>query len=222
MTAFEATDARDIIYGVLGLSYPIGIRPDYTKTTIEVYADFIWHYIAKEQRIDIILRRWAERWGSSEQLSSWMGSVEYSELDAAKTRGVFEHGSARRFWGAGYRASGDLSPSVLFDLNAKHGPTLFADILLFPSSARWNSMSPKIINGHVARSFFEPPVGSLPTSPSKHASYLWETMCAGCDDNGNPADMIEDVVLVDDGIECLYGPPVAIIKVGLLYLNLSF
>jgi len=41
----------------------------------------------------------------------------------------------------------------------------------------------------VARSFFEPPVGSLPTSPSKHASCLWETMCAGCDDNGNPAGM---------------------------------
>lgn len=69
LTQFEATDARDHIYALLGIAWDVLrgedlLKPDYTKSVLEVYRDFIAFAIKQSSSLDIILRGWApmSRW----------------------------------------------------------------------------------------------------------------------------------------------------------------
>lgn len=63
-TPFAATDPRDTIYAVMSIARPQGagfssIQPDYKKSLLEVYVDFVRFCIDSSRSLDILCRHWA-------------------------------------------------------------------------------------------------------------------------------------------------------------------
>lgn len=61
---FETTDARDSVYAIVNLAKSLppntaSITPDYRKSTLTVFVDFIDHCIQSSGSLDIICRSWA-------------------------------------------------------------------------------------------------------------------------------------------------------------------
>jgi Heterokaryon incompatibility protein (HET) len=63
-TSFTSSDPRDTIYGVMSIARPQGadfenIAPDYQKSLLDVYVDFVKFCIKISKKLDIICRHWA-------------------------------------------------------------------------------------------------------------------------------------------------------------------
>ena len=69
LLSFEASDPRDTVYALLSIAkeraHPDGsklidrLQPDYNKSVIEVYRDFIRYCVETSESVDIICRCWA-------------------------------------------------------------------------------------------------------------------------------------------------------------------
>ncbi|KAL9577502.1 MAG: hypothetical protein Q9212_006321 [Teloschistes hypoglaucus] len=69
----QCSDARDRIYGILHLlldSERLGIQPDYTKTTVEVYRDLVIRTSSQLRHLSLL--RCCELSGEPTQLPSWV------------------------------------------------------------------------------------------------------------------------------------------------------
>ncbi|KAI9150654.1 HET-domain-containing protein [Paramyrothecium foliicola] len=66
---FDASDPRDTVYALLALAsdgqfaslnnQPTALYPDYKKTPVQVYMEFVRHCIATKRSLDILCRNWA-------------------------------------------------------------------------------------------------------------------------------------------------------------------
>jgi hypothetical protein len=54
----QCVDARDRVYGILGLTFPDGVpielRPDYRKKVVEVYMDLMLYWTQNKKRLDLL------------------------------------------------------------------------------------------------------------------------------------------------------------------------
>ncbi len=104
---FDATDPRDTVYALLSLAsdghmsvssngtstIPACLIPDYSKTTVQVYTDFVKHCVLSTRSLDVICRSWAldlPKAGqmvdssfqqSSSRLPTWIRTVGHSPFD---------------------------------------------------------------------------------------------------------------------------------------------
>jgi hypothetical protein len=83
---FAVSEVRDVIYALLHLANDSAtwrVHADYSRTVLDVYADFVSYCLLKESSLDIICRRWAH-WSpelsekSVPQCPSWVGLVHTS------------------------------------------------------------------------------------------------------------------------------------------------
>jgi hypothetical protein len=118
-----ATDARDIVYGVLGLASPQDkhhIRVDYDRTVGQVYAEVTAMLINKRQSMDVIarsLKRGTEK--SQPGLPSWV--VDYGSGSYGHKRTPLFRPRVSLGWymeNYGYKAGGETTPSTSNDKNA--------------------------------------------------------------------------------------------------------
>ncbi|KAF1810043.1 HET-domain-containing protein [Eremomyces bilateralis CBS 781.70] len=81
LTAFDASDPRDIIYGVLAVARQpdtLGtcrIVPDYQRSVLDTFINFVQHCVESEGTLDIICRPWAP------SHTIWKGEVSRKEID---------------------------------------------------------------------------------------------------------------------------------------------
>jgi hypothetical protein len=85
-SSFAVSEVRDVIYALLHLANDAAIwriYADYSRTVLDVYADFVDYCLLKESSLDIICRKWAH-WPpelnekSVPQCPSWVGLVHTS------------------------------------------------------------------------------------------------------------------------------------------------
>ena len=85
---FEASDTRDTIYALLSLANDGDLflqagpasnlqKQDYTKSTEQVYAEFVQHCVKSSDSLDIICRYWAlaPKGQSNLELPNWIGLI---------------------------------------------------------------------------------------------------------------------------------------------------
>ena len=136
-TESYATDARDIVYGVLGLASPQDkhhIRVDYDRTVGQVYAEVTAMLINKRQSMDVIaksLKRGTEK--SQPGLPSWV--VDYGSGSYGHKRTSLFGPRVSLGWyigDHGYKAGGETTPSTSNDENALklHMEAVFFDTVI--------------------------------------------------------------------------------------------
>ncbi|KAF2624288.1 hypothetical protein BU25DRAFT_413549 [Macroventuria anomochaeta] len=110
----ETSEPRDTVFALISLSHDgsasNSLVPNYTKTSCEVFVDFVWYVISSSQSMDIILRPWAPRTVS---VPSWIlrtGASDQSRLmfQDKTLNGIHNHEIHSNPL---YAASGRSSPS---------------------------------------------------------------------------------------------------------------
>jgi hypothetical protein len=124
----EATNERDMVYGLLGLT-TAEIKVDYKSTTVDTYVSLVQHCISDKKRIDIITMRrgkstlsdlpsWAPDWSGSMTDRDEMPRplvLEYQDTDVLYTllSGVREIDGVKRVWDVNrFTADGDTKAAV--------------------------------------------------------------------------------------------------------------
>jgi hypothetical protein len=109
---FYATDPRDKVFALLGLANDAsGMQVDYSKTTTEIYAQFV-HYLIKTTKSLTILSMvspmfLSDRGKSTRQAGRGSGPSWLPELNLRHT-----HTRCIGYQSRGYKASGDTTPSI--------------------------------------------------------------------------------------------------------------
>jgi hypothetical protein len=117
----EASDPRDVIYGVLGLAHKndMGIRPDYSLTVEEVYAKttktFISNYEADNpRRLGLLSLAASQQEGRFAKLPSWV--PDYRRSCVCNNHYVLGYDNRykplQRWWASGRVPQADLIPPV--------------------------------------------------------------------------------------------------------------
>ncbi|KAI9147150.1 HET-domain-containing protein [Paramyrothecium foliicola] len=197
----QSTDPRDKIYGMLGLAAEdlAGcIKPDYTKTTEEVYQALVFAVVEKTKKLDIFSGCYGDR-KTGLQLPSfvpdWSAAVE--ELTHA---GALSRAFAIPHFDASGGAKAKLKPTSAEKVSSKGA--IFDAIALLGSSRGDDSTSPETMQEWRRLAQVDgihiPPTTPLPIDDQNvqgvgantraSESAFWQTMCGGmaCDwDNGN-------------------------------------
>jgi hypothetical protein len=117
----EASDPRDVIYGVLGLAgeHDMGIRPDYSMTVEEVYAKttkaFISNYETDNpRRLALLSLAASQQEGRFAKLPSWV--PDYRGVSVRNADYVLGYNDRykplKRWWASGRAPQADLIPPL--------------------------------------------------------------------------------------------------------------
>jgi hypothetical protein len=214
----ETSDQRDTIYALLNLANNTSsssrpdqshaIIPDYCKSVLDVFADFILHCCYHSRSLDIICRPWAPisssvthaSWGNSAghhigEYPSWIASRDYlafgnpSWQSKYRLHGKpFVGGSQKRIYNTHYGSE----PHVTIGRN-EHGAcdgSLHARGIILGEVAK---RSTRLADAVITKECLEILGSASSKSPSNIMSLLdtiWRTLCADRDDKGDPAPRV--------------------------------
>jgi hypothetical protein len=89
---FASSDPRDKVFALLNLAKDQdSITADYSKSTFEVYQQFVQHCVITSRSLDIICHQWAKASTQDPQLPSWL-STEYNYDVSRKANHNLLHG----------------------------------------------------------------------------------------------------------------------------------
>jgi hypothetical protein len=192
-TFTETSDKRDAVYALLTLandartnSASFHIVPDYEKEIPEVYTDFIRHCHSHSGSLDILCRPWAPAPSSREQnngLASWIAPRKRLPFGDPSWRLKHRlHGSplVGSSLEPNYNAHGGMPADITWPTKQQPDSIYVKGVVLTDVSKRSSRMANAIITPE-----------SLEVLGANHArnlpDYIWRTLCADRDDNGEPA-----------------------------------
>jgi len=208
---FEAADPRDAIYALLSLAsdghlvnrdkiHPKSLTPlvpDYTKSALQVYIDFIRHCITSSGSLDIICRHWAllskqmqdprapYSSGSSFSLlfkfeftvPTWIGLVTDSPFGPPSQFTGRLNGDSlvgdpgRRI----YNASRGRAPAVYFNEFEDWGPTMYAKGIVLSTISR---VSARVVDGTISDDCLSMTGWNSSDDINNISDRLWRTLVA--------------------------------------------
>jgi hypothetical protein len=225
-TSSETTDQRDTIYTLLSLASDIApfsqpdqsdaIIPDYGKSVLDVYVDFILHCCQQSKSLDIVCRPWAPVLSSAVHVTGQDKGADHTFLrypswivprdrlpfgDPSRRLKHRLHGSP--FVGGHqkpvYNAHYGLQPCVSVGRNADDGAcdgSLYASGIILGEVAR---RSTRLASAIVTKESLEI-LGTISRKASSDLINLpdtiWRTLCADRDDRGQPAPSVYRVAML--------------------------
>jgi hypothetical protein len=207
LAAFEASDPRDAIYGVLALAkIGHGLVPNYEKDFKAVCHEFVHYCVNKSDSLDIICRHWVpikrrKKIGFQDRVAdtmpSWCPSVlgsSFATYDDPNSNDRL-HGDSlvglpdRKY----YNASLGRGAWAHFDQKDEENATLQILHVRGLEVAEIAVVGPSASKGVIQREWLDM-VGSPPsgTGSDISTSYekLWRTLVADRDENGNGAPLL--------------------------------
>ncbi|PQE24952.1 hypothetical protein CJF32_00007294 [Rutstroemia sp. NJR-2017a WRK4] len=212
----ETSDPRDTIYALLNLANDIttssgpdqsdAIIPDYGKSVLDVFVDFVWHCCSRSGSLDVICRPWAPTLSSIadsrvknnrtgnyiQELPSWIASRDKLSFgDPSRRLNYRLHGkplvggSLKRIYNAHYRSIPQVSVRRNDD-GTCNGSLKVRGFVLGEVAQRSTRLANAILTKECLQLLgtivFKPHVTrmSLPDT-------IWRTVCADRDGKGEPA-----------------------------------
>lgn len=214
-TFSESSDKRDTIYALLNLANDAGSQsqtdgkillvPDYEKSVLDVYTDFVVHCIRSSDSLDIIVRPWAPtptsdgpplKKGSGpsaqqiRQLPSWIATREklpYGDVSGRSKHRLHANplvgNSSKRI----YSAHGRTTPVVLEDPNCHRSDTLAIKGIIVTEIGQRSSRMANAIITEGCLSLLKTPQLTSSTDHDDSSGIWWRTLCADRDAVGNAA-----------------------------------
>jgi hypothetical protein len=206
-TFSETSNERDAIYALLNLANDARtIIPDYRKSIISVYSDFIMHCYAQNDSLDVLCRPWApvlstQGWASSAdnqesiQLPTWICSRD--KLPYGEPSWRLKHrlhgnplvgGSSKRVYNARvYNANCGTLPAIV-KAPTGHQPHILAlkGIIVADIDQRSSRMASAIVTQECLMLLGNPENSSGAEYERKIGAW-WRTLCANRDEKGDPA-----------------------------------
>ncbi|KAH7094642.1 heterokaryon incompatibility protein-domain-containing protein [Paraphoma chrysanthemicola] len=215
-TFCDTSDKRDSIYALLNMANDTGsadqaqendtiLLPDYGKTVLDVYADFIMHCCRQSDSLDILCRPWAPTPSSSAQstciidrndigsVPTWIRTRETMPYGNPSSRSKIRlHGnplvgsSQKRLYSTHHRTQPAISVGRDSTTGVCNGSLTVKGIAIAKISRR----STRMANAIVTKESLEL-LGSITRrSQSGNISLpdaIWRTLCANRDERGDPA-----------------------------------
>jgi hypothetical protein len=205
-TFSETSDERDVIYALLNLASDITtslhpIIPDYRKSILGVYTDFIMHFYDQSGSLDILCRPWApmpsshgqynrkhDRFGeSSQQLPSWVVSRDKLPFGDPSWRSKHRlHGNS--LVGSSlkcpYNAHAGSQPMVVKWPTADQPNSLFVKGRVLTTVSKRSSRMANAIVTTECLDVLEEILPLLITESFTPIEGIWRTLCADRDDKG--------------------------------------
>ncbi|KAF4635102.1 hypothetical protein G7Y89_g2992 [Cudoniella acicularis] len=207
LAPFQATDPRDSIFALLGLTKDAdilsGFRPDYCKSVLDVYSQFTSACTRTSGSLDIICRPWAPRkktvWQDNFvdpelrfRVPSWIpirGDLPFGDPKCKIKKRVNADilvGSARK---KVYNAHNGIHAQVRFgvdDLTGTSDGSMNAKGLIL---CRISELSNRMPDGFILKEGLEVIGGIIRDERSNLEAMedsVWRTLCANRDENGDP------------------------------------
>jgi hypothetical protein len=213
-TFCETSDERDSIYALLNIANDTTtlseirehgiILPDYGKSVLDVYADFVIHCCQQSESLDILCRPWAQP-PSTSPLSKWRKTGDDNTIPSwIRTRDTMPFGnpswrlkrrlhgnslvggSQKRLYNAHYRTRPAFSIGRDDRSGACDGSLIAKGVFL----ANISEISTRMADAIVTRKCLKllGPV-SWKTEPGNIVlpDAIWRTLCADRDERGDPA-----------------------------------
>jgi heterokaryon incompatibility protein (HET) len=224
-TFCETTDPRDAIYALLnlasdtaGLNDAITIIPDYGRSLLDVYSDFIVHCCEKSDSLDIICRPWAPvpeaglglGFNGSDanlqsQLPSWIATrdrLPFGDPSQRNTRRL--HGNplvgSCRHQVHKYTAHDMTHPQIRIgksaNSNACNGSLYAKGIMIGEINYRSTRMADAIVSKECL-DMLSHGTGWRSSEPSGSPDIVWRTLCANRDDKGQPAQSVYSFAMLE-------------------------
>ena len=212
------TDRRDVIYSLLSLAReptthtahldvrasPALVEPDYGRTVLDVYAEFVEQCVHRTKSLDIICRPWAPPYRRQPVLStsdaldtrslpSWVSTTNRLPFgDPCLKLAYRQHGKALVDANVKiYTFSSDRQPVVVFgrDAHQAYNGSLRVRGLILGTVER---TSMRMASAVIAKECLNiltssNDAQSIPQRPFSVPDVVWRTMCADRDDQGKPA-----------------------------------
>jgi hypothetical protein len=195
-TYSETSDARDTVYALLNMANDAGssrrpnqntgIIPDYRKSIMSVYAEYVMHCCKYSESLDVLCRPWAPiPHNQTTQLPSWIATKDKLPYGDPSWRLKHRiHGnplvgnSSRRVYNAHY----GTKPVVV---EAPHSGNI--DILTVKGVilGRVSEISSRMASAIIARDCLTH-LGYLTNDPKYGTRILYRSLCAYRDGEGNP------------------------------------
>jgi len=178
----DSSDPRDTVYAWLGLAKDgEEIKPNYEKSVIEVYNDFVKHSINQSKSLDILFKPWARREKFEGQLPSWcpdwhpyqIDSSHESALTILNKTSVFDRSADIIH----YNAHGRIALPDGWGLHVTSGlhvKGIVADEIV--------TVAEPATNGGIPASWITMGLKDLDGNPQS----FWRTLVAGRDELGRP------------------------------------
>jgi hypothetical protein len=217
---FATTDRRDVIYALLGMATETtqedgmeSLKPDYTKSVLEVYSDFVMYCVRTLGSLDIILRAWApvKRASWHETLidpdlrfavPSWISVLESLPFGDPKLKLKSRMNADALVGGPSHRtynASGRLVANIRFgldDVTKSYDGSLFVNGLVLGDIEQ---VSTRMASGIVLKECLEM-IGGIDRGAEGQvldiSDPLWRTLCVNRNEDGQRVSPLYRIFLL--------------------------
>jgi hypothetical protein len=213
-TMCDASDQRDTIFALLNLANDTGpsgeiamqplLTPDYSRSLLDIYSQFITHCCHKSGSLDIICRPWApvqRPWspmtmGTAQQqqretLPSWIATRD--RLPYGTTSRASGHrlngqplvgGSQKRIYNAHWTTKPDINFGIVAQTDTRNRPLFAKGIILGSINTISARMAEAMITKECLSLLHEASDKSFSGADLLEA--VWSILCANRDENGCP------------------------------------